>query len=252
MEWLDEGIVLGARAHGEHATIVMLLTADHGRHAGLMPGGQKAKGLLQPGNHVRARWRARLPEHLGNYSLDLLATCGAQWFDDAFALAAISSACAMTDAALPERQPLPHVYGALLALLALEDSALWGAAYVKWELGLLAALGYGLDLTRCAVEGTAVNLAYVSPRTGRAVSQGAGAAYRERLLMLPPFLLGEAGWEPQEVLQGLALTGHFLLRHVFAQKGQADHAPRAGALPAARQRLADVLERRAGDNRATA
>jgi DNA repair protein RecO (recombination protein O) len=245
MEWHDEAIVLSARPHGENASIVNLLTANHGRHAGLVAGGQGRSwhGVLQPGNQVSVRWRARLSEHLGHFTLDLMATSAAAWLNDPLVLGVINSACVVTEAALPERHALPQIHGGLQALLSLQDADLWGASYVKWEIGLLAALGYGLDLTRCAVSGGADELAYVSPRTGRAVSQQAGAPYHNKLLSLPPFLLGEAGWEATEVLQGLMLTGHFLSRYVFAQPQNRTLVPRAGELPAARLRLIELYRR---------
>ena len=245
MEWNDEAIVLSARAHGENAAIVTLLTHTLGRHAGLVPGGQgsRSQPVLQPGNRVRAQWRARLTEHLGNYTLDLSKNHSAAWLDEPEILLAIASACAVTEASLPERQPMPGVYAALAALLQLTDPDLWGPAYIKWELGLLQALGYGLDLTKCAASGESDNLAYVSPRTGRAVSLAAGAPYHEKLFPLPAFLLGRGEWTAVEILQGLDLTGHFLSRHVFAHPHSRLLIPQAGDLPAARTRFAEYYRK---------
>src|SRR3984957_10370061 len=214
MEWIDEGIVLSARAHGENAAVVTLLTMEHGRHAGLMPGGQgrSAQPILQPGNRVKAKWRARLPEQLGNYALDLVSSHAAGWLDNPEILTIIASACAVTEASLPERQAMPAIFASLATLFSLRDTDLWGPAYVKWELGLLQALGYGLDLTQCAASGSSDNLAYVSPRTGRAVSREAGQPYHEKLFVLPGFLTGRGEWDAASILQGLDLTGHFLSR----------------------------------------
>jgi len=245
MEWIGEGIVLSARAHGENAAIVTLLTYEHGRWAGLVAGGQghRAQPLLQPGNRVKARWRARLPEHLGNYTLDLLTNHSAGWLDAPHVLSIIASACAVTEASLPERQSMPGIYAGLATVLALNDPDLWGPAYVKWELGLLQALGYGLDLSHCAASGQSENLTYVSPRTGRAVSREAGLQYHDKLFPLPAFLLGSGEWLDADIFQGLELTGHFLSRHVFAHPHSRLLIAHPGDLPVARQRLADIFRR---------
>lgn len=237
MDWTDDGIVLTARRHGESAAIATLLTRDHGRHAGLVRGGgaRRHRGTLQPGNRVAAVWRARLDEHLGNFTLEPTESVAARLLDRPGPLAALASACALVEAGLPEREPHPELYDATLRLLAALDSAAWALAYVGWELGLLTALGYGLDLDRCAVTGDAADLAYVSPRSGRAVSRAAGEAYRDRLLPLPGFLLGPAAAEPDTLLAGLRLTGHFLDRHLLR--------PQGAAMPDARIRLAERIGR---------
>ncbi len=239
MEWIDEGIVLSARPHGENAAIVTLLTAEHGRHAGLVMGGQgqRARPNLQTGNHLTVRWRARTTDQLGHYSIDLSNNYTALWLDDYEILGIVASAAAVTEAALPERQPMPGVYAALRALLELRDADLWGPSYVKWELGLLQALGYGLDLTQCAGGGSADDLAYISPRTGRAVSRSAGSPYHDKLFALPAFLLGMGGWDATTICQGLDITGHFLSRHVFVNPHSRILIPADGDLPLARQRL---------------
>jgi DNA repair protein RecO (recombination protein O) len=252
MEWTDEGIVLSARAHGESAAVVTLLTAAHGRHAGLVPGGQgsRARPVLQPGNRVKAVWRARLSEHLGSFALDLSAAQAALWLDNPEILSIISSACAVTEASLPERQPMPGVYAGLAMLLALRDADLWAPVYVKWEMSLLQALGYGLDLTQCAAGGGAEHLAYVSPRTGRAVSREAGAPYHDKLFPLPGFLIGGGAWTADDIFQGLQMTGHFLSRHVFINPHARHLIPIDGALPLARERLADFFRAKAEKNAA--
>jgi DNA repair protein RecO (recombination protein O) len=239
MDWTDEGIVLSAPPHGENAAVVTLLTAAHGRHAGLVPGGQgrAARPVLQPGNRVQAVWRARLVDHLGNYTFELTAAQAALWLDVPEIIAIIASACAVTEASLPERQPMPGVYAGLATLLSLQDADLWAPVYVKWEMNLLQALGYGLDLTQCAASGDTENLAYISPRTGRAVSLEAGAPYHDKLFPLPAFLLGGGDWKAPDILQGLEMTGHFLSRHVFANPHSRTLIPRDGDLPQARQRL---------------
>jgi DNA repair protein RecO (recombination protein O) len=223
MEWVDDGIVLSARKHGESAVIASLLTREHGRHPGLVRGGAgtRARGLYQPGNRVAARWRGRLSEHLGSYSCELARSTAAGVLDDALALAVLSAACAVTEAALPERHPYGRVYQTLDALLdavAAGDRTLV-ARYVRWELNLLGEIGYGLDLSVCAATGANDNLAYVSPKTGRAVSLSAGEPYRDRLLALPAFLAGTGppgGSLPAgDLAAGLKLTGYFLDRHVL-------------------------------------
>jgi len=244
MEWTDEAILLSSRPHGETAAIVTLLTAQHGCHAGLVPGGQGRgkQSALQPGNHVKARWRARLLDHLGNYTLEVITSHAARWLDNPEILAIISSACAITEAALPERQPMPGVYAGLLALLGWPDPNLWAPAYVKWETELLRALGYGLDFSKCAVTEETENLTHVSPKTGRAVCSEAAAPYKNKLFTLPGFLCGRAEtWDTEDIVQGLDLTGHFLTRHVFAHSH--GRMTVAHELPPARERLREFYRK---------
>jgi DNA repair protein RecO (recombination protein O) len=241
MEWSDEGIVLAVRALGETSVVLSLLTRAHGRHSGLVRGGagRRTRGMLQPGNRLATRWRARLADHLGTMSCELGRVLAPGVMGDRGRLAAIAAVCAVAETALPEREPLPAIYGSLAQLIAaIETDAGWPAAYVRWELGLLAELGFGLDLGCCAVTGTTDDLAYVSPRSGRAVSAAAGAPWKDRLLPLPAFLLDtSATASGGAVAAGLTLIGHFLLRHVYAEQGR--------ALPAARARLAEEIARAA-------
>jgi DNA repair protein RecO (recombination protein O) len=223
MDWTDEAIVLAVRPHGEGAAIVHLLTRGLGRHAGLVHGGsgRSKRATVEVGNRVHAAWRARLSEHLGTMTLEATHFHAAALLDDPARLAALASACAVADAALPEREPHPALYTGTCALFELLESApdaVWPAAYIRWELGLLAELGFGLDLSRCAATGLSNDLRYVSPRTGRAVSGEAGEAYRDRLLALPVFLGGVSaeGQPDNGIASGLALTGHFLAAQVFA------------------------------------
>ncbi len=238
MDWTDDGIVLAARRHGEASALVQLFTREHGRHAGLVRGGAgvRARGVYQPGNLVAARWRARLEEHLGGYTCELLRSHAAAYLDDPLRLAALASACAVTEAALPERHPYPALYDGFGALIdALADEPAWAAVYVRWELGLLDELGYGLDLSACAATGATDDLVYVSPKSGRAVSRAAGEPYRDRLLALPGFLIGRGGAEPADIVAGFRLTGGFLDRHVFA--------PHERRLPPARERFVERFAR---------
>ena len=244
MEWTDDAIVLAARRHGETSLVAQLLTAEHGRHAGLARGGasRRQRPVYQPGNGVRATWRGRLAEHLGTLTAELVAGRAGRWIDDPLRLAGIGAACAVVESSLPERAPAPAVYRGLVALLEALGREDWGEAYVAWEIALLGELGFGLDLERCAATGRNDRLAWVSPNSGRAVSLSAGAPYAERLLRLPDFLNGGAdagggaGTGPEavswpDIADGLTLSGHFLERHVFA--------PHDRHLPPARQRFAE-------------
>lgn len=240
MEWTDRGIVLSARRHGESAVILSLLTAEHGRHAGLVRGGagRRRRGVLQPGNLVAATWRARLEDQLGSFAVELQKNPSAAWLDDPARLSALSSACSIADQTLPEREPCDTVFNGLSRLFEAMDAPGWAAAYVEWELALLGELGFGLDLTACAATGRNDGLAYVSPRSGRAVSVSAGEPYREKLLALPAFLIGAGPAAPEDVAAGLTLTGYFLDRHLFA--------PHRRRLPDPRERLVDRIRRTAG------
>jgi DNA repair protein RecO (recombination protein O) len=239
MRWSDDAIVLSTRRHGESALLVHLLTAAHGRHAGLVRGGQRPKlrGPYQIGNRLTVTWSARLAEHLGTIQGELVHGYAGSLIDVPARLACLAATAAMTDAALPEREPHPRAYEGALALFdALEADRGWMPAYVLWELRLLVELGFGLDLARCAVTGATTDLVYVSPNSGRAVSEAAGAPYRERLLRLPPFLRPDANAPPAtlaDVEAGLRLTGFFLERRVFA--------PLERNLPPARSRFVDAL-----------
>lgn len=242
MEWTDEAFVLAARPHGEGAAVVQLLTRAHGRHAGLVHGGASAskRAVVEPGNRVQATWRGRLPEHLGRLAVEVERPYAAMFMDDPRRLAALATACAIGEAALPEREPHPALFRATEALLdALSSTGdeVWPAVYIRWELGLLGELGFGLDLSSCAATGQADDLVYVSPRSGRAVSREAGAPYADKLLVLPGYLApssrGGGGVSPGDIGDGLRLTGYFLARHVFD--------PLNRPLPAARSRLAALL-----------
>ncbi|HZT19537.1 MAG TPA: DNA repair protein RecO [Dongiaceae bacterium] len=237
MEWHDEGFVLAARRHGESDIVLSLLTRAHGRHAGLVKGGggRRAAGLYEIGNRLSARWRGRLPEHLGHYACEVRSQPAAALLDEPLGLAALAAAAAMAEAAMPEREPHPRAFegfAQLIAGLEAGDPPLnWAARYVRWELDLLAELGFGLDLASCALSGVAGDLAYVSPASGRAVSEQAAGPWRDRLLPLPAFLAGGGEADLAAIRQGLALTGSFLERHAVDR------------LPAARARLLARLQR---------
>lgn len=238
MDWSDEGIVLGARLHGETGLVVTLLTRSHGRHSGFVPGGisRRAKPIWQSGNLVEVAWRARITEQLGNYSGELREAHAARVLDNAMELSGLSAACAVIDTALPEREPHPAVFEGFRAFLSALGHAGWPAIYARLELGLLQELGFGLDLDKCAVTGSTEDLAYISPKTGRAVSRQAAGPYKERLLPLPAFLsTGGLPVDDSELGQGFDVTGHFLERHVFW--------PHNKPLPPARVRFMESLQR---------
>lgn len=221
MEWSDEAIVLSRRRHGEAAAVVALFTRSRGRHLGLVRGGsgQKAAGIYQPGTLVRARWRGRLEEHLGSIAAEPMTNFAARVLDDPLRLAALASMCAIVEATLPEREPHERLYAASLDFLGELERPDWAARYCLWEARVLADLGFGLDLAECAATGARDDLAFVSPKSGRAVSREAGAAYADRLFRLPGFLAAgahEAEASFEDVDEGLRLTGYFLERNVLA------------------------------------
>lgn len=222
MDWRDDGIVLSLRRYGESSVVVHLLTREHGRHSGLVRGGnsKKQRGVLQPGNEVHANWRARLEEHLGGYSIELLDGHTGRVLSDPNRLAAMSSACALVDICLPEREPHLNLFASLKALLLVLPDEGWEGAYVAWELSLLAELGFGLDLSACAATGATEDLIYVSPKSGRAVSAKAGEVYRKKLLPLPTFLLQNTAFNSKSLSEGLRLTGYFLERYVLSPHGK--------------------------------
>ena len=229
IDWRDDGFVLSVRRHGENAAIVSLLTQAHGRHAGLVRGGagRRQRGVLQTGNRVAAQWRARLAEQLGDYRCELVRAHAAGLLTARLPLLALAAAAALADETLPEREPQAEAFDRFDALLDALPGPHWAAAYVRWEIDLLARLGFGLDLSACAATGATAGLRYVSPRSGRAVSAAAGARWRPRLLPLPGFLI-DSGVPPGrgEVNDGLRLTGHFLHRHALAPQGRRMPGPR--------------------------
>ena len=239
MEWSDEAVVLSVRPHGETAAVAELLTREHGRHLGLVHGGRsrKLRPILQTGNHVDVVWKARLSEHLGQFTLEARKGYGIAAMDDPAALTALQSICALTRL-LAEREAHPNLFEVTLFVLGfLDDATVWPALLVRWELALLTELGFGLDLTSCAATGRNDELIYVSPKSGRAVSASAGEPYRDRLLSLPGFLRGRTsgGVTAEDIASGFALSGHFLETRVLG--------PRTEQLPEPRQRLLALLAR---------
>lgn len=230
MEWTDNGILLATRRHGESQTIVSFLTEQHGRHAGIMRLSRKTNAALQPGTFARITWKARLSEHLGTWSLEETQSLWVNSFHKPAALTVMMAACAWLDLVTPERDPVPRLYTALQTLISELNQPDLGQKYVDFELCLLREIGFGLQLSHCAVTGKRDNLHYVSPRTGRAVTKEVGKAYHERLLELPAFLTTkDKTADSQQISLGLKLTGYFLQRHALG--------PYKRSMPPARERL---------------
>lgn len=222
MQWTDEGIVLGAKRHGEANAILELMTRAHGRHLGLVRGGfgSRLKPILQAGNGVSATWRARLDEHLGNYTVEGLRLRAANYFSAPHAIYGVTHLAALMRL-LPERDPHAGLYEALDEILNhLDDAVLAAPMVVRFELQLLSELGFGLDLERCVATGVAADLVYVSPKSGRAVSRAAGEPWADKMLRLPAFLReDEAVPIGHDLADGFALTGYFLTRHALEARG---------------------------------
>ena len=240
MEWTDEGIVVGVRRHGEAAAIVDVLTVEHGRHMGLVRGGagSRMRPILQPGNTIRVVWRARLDEHLGHYMVEGLRLRAGEFLGASYALYGLNHVCALVRL-LPERDPHPALHAALFELLEGFGEARQAAVRLaRFELHLLAELGFGLDLDECAATGVREELVYVSPKSGRAVSRAAGAPWQDRLLRLPQFLSADeapVAVAREDLADGFAITGFFLARHVLE--------PRGSALPEARGQFVTAVLR---------
>lgn len=240
MEWRDHGILLSCRRHGETAAIIDVFTEDHGRHAGIVHGGasRKKAPVLQPGAQLDLLWRARLEDHLGSYQAEPLRSRVAAALSGRLALAGLNAVAGLLGFCLPERAPYRDLYKQteqLLDLLGQDD--LWPLAYLKWEMTLLETMGFGLDLSACAVSGRNEDLAYISPKTGRAVSRQDAGQWVNRLLPLPPVLRGEGTGPDHEVAQGLRTTGYFLEMHLAPSLGNRP-------LPEARGRFMDAFVRR--------
>lgn len=242
MDWQDEGVLLSTRLHGETSAILEVFTAAHGRHLGVLPGGasRTRAALRQPGTQLRLTWHARLDEHMGTWGAEILAQ-RAGILGEGRALNALSSAAALLHLGLPERQSHPRLFAETLTLFdALETGTDWAATYLAWEVLLLEEMGFGLDLSACAVTGATTDLAFVSPKSGRAVSRAGAGDWAPRLLPLPALMLGHVPADPaalaRDLAQGLALTGHFLAQALAPQL--ADRP-----LPEARARLVRALTR---------
>ena len=238
MDWQDDGVLLSARLYGETAAILEVFTAAHGRHLGVLPGGasRTKAAIRQPGTQLRVTWRARLDEHMGTWGAEPVAQRAGVLAQGA-ALNALSAAAALLHLGLPERQAHERLYRVTLELFdALDQGRDWAGDYLAWEVLLLEEMGFGLDLSACAVTGSTADLVFVSPRTGRAVSRAGAGVWASRLLPLPPVLVGKAPATPQAVGKALGLTGVFLLRALAPSLGEKP-------LPEARARLLQSLAR---------
>ncbi|HEY8191903.1 MAG TPA: DNA repair protein RecO [Alphaproteobacteria bacterium] len=216
--WQDQGIVLSARPHGESGAIVSILTENYGRSAGYIRGAQSSRqrGIIEPGSLVGARWSARSEGQLGTFTLEQDRNMAAGIMDDPLPLAAMLSACALCDAALPEREAHPGLFHGMIALMESLGTDIWGAAYIMWEIALMRELGFALDLSRCAANGDPMTIEWVSPKSGHAVSLAAGEPYKDKLLPLPAFLKPvRGGADDEEVMKGLRMTSYFLEHWIF-------------------------------------
>jgi DNA repair protein RecO (recombination protein O) len=243
MEWRDQGILLSSKRHGETSAIIEVFTPGHGRHAGVVRGGasRKLAPVLQPGAQLDLTWRARLEDHIGTFTVEPVRSRAAASMGDRLSLAGLNAVCALLLFTLPEREAHPALYARseqLLDLLGQPD--IWPLAYLRWEMTLLDEMGFGLDLSACAVMGTQANdLSFVSPRSGRAVSRAGAGEWADRLLPLPACLLGEGG-DDSGISDGFRVTGHFLSNHLARELGDAP-------LPAARARFVERFRGRLPD-----
>ncbi|WP_099866350.1 DNA repair protein RecO [Pararhizobium haloflavum] len=246
MEWIDRGIVLGVRRHGETSVIAEVMTHGHGRHLGLVRGGRsrRMQPVLQPGNVVEVTWRARLDEHLGMYQVEPLALRAARLMENATSVYGVQAMAALLRL-LPERDPHQRLFEAMdIILESLHAPHEAGELFVRFELAMLDELGFGLDLAACAVTGARDRLAYVSPKTGRAVVDHVGAPWSDRLFALPPFLLrgrAEAA-DAQELAAAFRMTAYFFDRDIYGPRGLTRPTARDGFVAAAlkaRQKFAD-------------
>lgn len=236
MSLVDTGILLDSRAHGETHAVAHIFTENHGVRAGLVYGGQgrRMRPLLQPGNEVKADWQGR-EDNLGHFSLEMINARAAEAMHDRMSLAALAAACATARAILPEREAHERSYRGMSVLLEnIGDVDIWPALMARWELGLLAELGFGLTLDRCAANGSAENLVYVSPQSACAVSEEAGAPYKDKLLPLPAFFVApEKTPTRKDALDGLETTGYFIETRILHLSDK--------RLPEARQRIVEML-----------
>lgn len=236
MEWRDQGIVLGVKRHGESSVIAEVMTQARGRHLGLVRNGRSRTMLpvLQPGNLLELTWRARLDEHLGNFSAEPVNFRAASLMEHAASLHGVQALAALLRL-LPERDPHPHLFDMLnIVLDHLGDASGAGELFIRFELAVLNDLGFGLDLAECAATGTREDLEYVSPKSGRAVCREAGLPYQNRLFRLPDFLKEGSRKAATRASLGEAfrMTAYFLDRHVYEPRGLEPGTARDGFIRA--------------------
>ena len=239
MEWRDQGILLATRRHGETSAIIEVFTPSQGRHVGVVRGGtsRKIAPILQPGAQLDVAWRARLEDHIGSFTVEPVRSRAATAMGDRLALAGLNAVTALLSFCLPEREAHPALYARTEALLdLLGQGDVWPLAYLQWELGLLEEMGYGLDLGSCAVTGATEGLVYVSPKSGRAVSEKGAGDWADKLLPLPDVLRGQGEAPDAEIAQAFKTTGHFLNAHLARNLGDKP-------LPEARARYVERFSR---------
>ncbi|AIK96052.1 DNA repair protein RecO [Candidatus Odyssella acanthamoebae] len=235
MKWQEDGVILSLRQHGENSAVVSLLTRSHGRHAGIIRISSRNRPILQPGNTVQAQWSARLSEHLGAFQLELVHSPLARIMPDSLRLTAMVSLLTILDRLLAERHPYSLIYDMVVNLMQklADPGSGWLKDYAIFELRLLEALGYGLDLSQCAATGRQDDLTYVSPKSGCAVSREAGLPYANKLFEIPKFIIsGDEGIaEADDIAKSLKMSGYFLAKYFFNS-----------ILPDHRQRLTQLLD----------
>ena len=239
IEWRDDGALIATRPFGENSVIVEVFSAAHGRHAGVVRGGtsRKVAPILQPGAQLSVTWKARLDSHLGSFTVEPIRSRAATAMGDRLALAGLNAVCSLLVMVLPEREAHPALYERTIGLLdLLGQSDLWPLAYLRWEQALLEEMGFGLDLSACAVRGTNEELIYVSPKSGRAVSRQAAGEWADRMLPLPEVLAGKGDASNSEIIVALGTTGYFIEHRLFKSLGDKP-------MPAARGRLIEAIAR---------
>ncbi|HZV20422.1 MAG TPA: DNA repair protein RecO [Hyphomicrobiales bacterium] len=241
MRWADTGIFLVGRPYGETSVIADIFTREHGRNPGLVKGGRsrRIRPILQTGNSLKVEWRARLDDQLGVYTVELNDATVARVLDDDLSLAGIASLASLLQV-LPERDPHPRLFDDAMTCLEAAGDKAFAASIVRLELRFLDELGFGLDLSECVATGRQDELVYVSPKSGRAVTREAGQPYCNKLLPLPGFLTQNSPHDnpsPDEIVQAMILTGHFLSGHVFSETGK--------PMPRARETFFRLVRQRA-------
>lgn len=241
MQWQDRAIILGVKRHGETTVIVEVMTPERGRHLGMVRSGRSRsmQPVLQPGNEVEVTWRARLDEHLGEFRVEPVRLRAARLMETATAVYGVQAMGALLRL-LPERDPHPHLFEALEIILEnLHNPADAGELFVRFELAVLNDLGFGLDLSECAATGARSDLAYVSPKSGRAVSRAAGAPWADKMFALPAFLGAEQSQAAdfESLAAAFRLTAFFLHRHVYEPRGVEAADAREGFVQAALKAL---------------
>ncbi|MDP5086312.1 MAG: DNA repair protein RecO [Yoonia sp.] len=239
IEWRDEAALLATRPFGETSVIIEVFSAAHGRHAGVVRGGtsRKVAPILQPGAQLSVTWKARLESHLGSFTVEPIRSRAAVAMGDRLALAGLNAVCSLLAMVLPEREAHIPLYDRTIALLdLLGQSDVWPLAYLRWEQALLEEMGFGLDLSACAVRGVNEDLAFVSPKSGRAVSREAAGEWVDRMLPLPPVLAGKGEASNAEIVTALGTTGYFVENRLIKSLGERP-------MPKARARLIEAIAR---------